>query len=477
MLSGWSITRSISLGFALLLVSMGCMAGLSSNRMLHVLSVQSEHAAGLVPAATLADNFQREMLNARISLIYFVTIQKQGSRVAGMEHLEKAQQALNQLTDLLRQRDELSDLQPLVGRLNSELSGYRKELALTIGLVEGGTTSGPAYVGQVKSWAAQGALLVGDADRAQVLSATLSNNRNQANIVSLRSTAMLCLWLFGASIVVCVVVATMIVRRLNTALLEITWALDQGASQMAQSSSEIAQSSYALAQNASEQAVTIEKTTAATTQIHAVAERTREHSTLTAKVVEGTESGFLKTSSSLTEMSKVVEAIHESSEKVSKIVKVIDGFAFQTNILALNAAVEAARAGEQGLGFAVVAEEVRRLAQLSASAAGDTALLVQESMQRSTSGRAQMKEVLANIQGVTLESRRMRELVQEIQVGSREQSQGVEQIHQAIDHMEQVTRSSTAQAEQGAAWSEELKKQAQSMSGLVERMKVLVEGR
>lgn len=477
MFASWSIKRSISFGFAVLLGSMGCMAGLSASRMSRVLAVQREHAAGLIPAAEFANDLQREMLNARISLIYFVTIQKAGSRDLGMKHLETAKAMLVKLTALAMRREELSGLRPLLANLNRELADYEEELGRTIRLVEGGTTSGEAYSTQVKAWAESGAVLVGDADRTQALASEMNETRNQANIESLQTTVDLSVEFFLLSMAVCVALAAAIVRRLNVSLRRVTSALEDSSEQIAASSSRIAGSSQALAQNVSEQAATIQETSSASAGIHSMAMKIKENSVATAQVAVSSQAGCEETNTSLAEMEKAMEAIHTSSQRVSQIVKVIDQIAFQTNILALNASVEAARAGEHGLGFAVVADEVRNLAQRCASAARDTTDLVQESMERSIAGREKMNSVAGHMQAVTLESQHIRKLVEEIKVGSIEQSRGVDQINGAIDQMEQATRSSAAQAEQGAASASELNTQAVAMSDVVFRLKTLVEGK
>src|SRR5205814_9930224 len=114
---------------------------------------------------------------------------------------------------------------------------------------------------------------------------------------------------------------------------------------------------------------------------------------------------------------KMVQAMSDiktQSDKISKIIKVIDEIAFQTNILALNAAVEAARAGEAGMGFAVVADEVRNLAQRCAQAAKDTAALIEESIAKSADGKVKVDQVAQSIQGITEGSSKIKTLVDEV---------------------------------------------------------------
>jgi methyl-accepting chemotaxis protein/methyl-accepting chemotaxis protein-1 (serine sensor receptor) len=166
--------------------------------------------------------------------------------------------------------------------------------------------------------------------------------------------------------------------------------------------------------------------------------------------------------------------INASSDKIAKIIKVIDEIAFQTNILALNAAVEAARAGEAGMGFAVVADEVRNLAQRSAQAARDTAILIEESISKSNGGKVKVDQVAKAIETITEQSTQVKTLVDEVQLGSEEQSRGIEQIGKAITQMEQVTQRSAASAEESASAAQQLSAQSASLKDIVTRMNHLI---
>ena len=172
-----------------------------------------------------------------------------------------------------------------------------------------------------------------------------------------------------------------------------------------------------------------------------------------------------------------MDEINDSSDKISKIIKVIDDIAFQTSILALNAAVEAARAGDAGLGFSVVAQEVRSLAQRSAQAAKDTALLIEESIAKANAGKVRLDQVAAAVCSIAESTAQVKILVDEVQVASGEQSRGIEQIASAMNQIEQVTQSTAANAAQNSAASKGLTAQAQRQIRLVVmRLRLLVTG-
>lgn len=272
------------------------------------------------------------------------------------------------------------------------------------------------------------------------------------------------------------VVVVFVIRQINTVLRNSVVELSESAVQIVSAAGQVAASSQSLAQGASEQTATIEETSSASAEINSMARRTTENSRASAEMVTRSQESFERTNHSLDEMVDAMDGINASSQKISKIIRVIDEIAFQTNILALNAAVEAARAGEAGMGFAVVADEVRNLAQRCAQAAKDTAGLIEESIQRSDGGRVKVDQVAVAIRAVTTESAKIKVLVDEINVGSVEQSNGIDQISRAITQMEQVTQSSAANAEESAAAAEELNAQAEHMKDVVESLRSMVDG-
>ena len=177
---------------------------------------------------------------------------------------------------------------------------------------------------------------------------------------------------------------------------------------------------------------------------------------------------------SLDRMVVQMNDIGNSSNKIARIIKVIDEISFQTNILALNAAVEAARAGEAGLGFAVVADEVRNLAQRCAQAARDTSGLIEDSIVTSRDGNARLDQMAGNVRAMTESSTLVKSLVDEVNMGSQEQARGMEQISRAVTQMEQVTQRTAATAEESASAGTDLSGHANALRTLVHEMRDMV---
>ena len=265
-----------------------------------------------------------------------------------------------------------------------------------------------------------------------------------------------------------------IVRGINTSLRLSASELSEGAGQIASAASQVATSSQSLAQGSSEQAASLEETSASSEEVTAMTRKNAENSRSAAEVMAEVDGQIKDGNRALDEMVVSMNEINSSSDKISKIIKVIDEIAFQTNILALNAAVEAARAGEAGMGFAVVADEVRNLAQRSAQAAKDTAALIEESIARSTGGNAKLQQVANVIRTITDSAARVKTLVDEVSLGSQEQARGIEQISKAVAQMDQVTQSTASSAEESASASEELSAQAQALRQVVTRLEALV---
>jgi methyl-accepting chemotaxis protein len=172
-----------------------------------------------------------------------------------------------------------------------------------------------------------------------------------------------------------------------------------------------------------------------------------------------------------------MQAMSESADRVSRIIKTIEEIAFQTNLLALNAAVEAARAGEHGRGFAVVAEEVRNLASRSASAAKETATLLEANAERVAAGAQISRAAGEALEDIVANAQKATQLVQEIAVACIEQSKGIQEITVATSQLDKVTQTNAANAEESSSVSEELSSQAFMLRESVVELAGVLQGR
>ncbi len=299
---------------------------------------------------------------------------------------------------------------------------------------------------------------------------------SQAHSDSLQSQSMSIGVMMICILLAIVAVAVFTVRIISRTLAVAVREISEGAVQVASAATQISSSSQSLAQGSSEQAASIQETSASSEEINSMARMNSENSRAAADLVTGSQQKFDQTNKSLDQMVVAMDEIKTQSDKISKIIKVIDEIAFQTNILALNAAVEAARAGEAGMGFAVVADEVRNLAQRCAQAARDTSALIEESVTKSSDGKIKMDQVAVAIRSVTGESAKIKALVEQVSQGSREQTKGIEQVSRAITQMEQVTQQTAANAEESAAAAEELNAQSETLKEIVERLATMVGG-
>lgn len=246
--------------------------------------------------------------------------------------------------------------------------------------------------------------------------------------------------------------------------------LTEGSTQVASAAGQISESSQSLAEGAAQQAGSIEETSSAMEEISSMVNQNADNAKEAANLANHCNTSAEHSDKAMGMLNTAITDICGSSKQIASIIKVIDEIAFQTNLLALNAAVEAARAGEHGKGFAVVAEEVRNLAQRSASAARDTAQLIEDSVKKVDVGVDLTKRVETSLQDIVKNVKKVTDLVNEIANASQEQSEGVGQVGKAITQMDQVIQQNAASAEETAAASEELSAQAQKLLALVDRI-------
>lgn len=267
-----------------------------------------------------------------------------------------------------------------------------------------------------------------------------------------------------------------VVYRVTDSLGNAVADVSQGVVQIVAAAGEVSSASQALAQGACQQAASLQETSASSAEIDAMTRKNSDNLRAAADLVTHSQQRFVETNRSLEAMVVAMGEIGVQSSRISRIIKVIEEIAFQTNLLALNAAVEAARAGEAGAGFAVVADEVRSLAHRCTQAARDTTVLIEESIAKSNDGKTKVDQVAQEIRSITEDAAAIRNLVEEVHLGSREQTSGIAQIAKAISQIDQVTQSAAAQAENGAAASDVLRSEARSINQAVRWLRSLVSG-
>lgn len=229
-------------------------------------------------------------------------------------------------------------------------------------------------------------------------------------------------------------------------------------------SSEIAQGNADLSSRTEQQAANLEETASSMEELTSTVKLNADNAKQANVLAEQASTVAVDGGALIQQVVTTMNAINESARKISDIIGVIDGIAFQTNILALNAAVEAARAGDQGRGFAVVASEVRTLAQRSANAAKDIKALISDSVQKIDSGNSLVGKSGDTMKEIVNAIKRVNDIMAEIAAASAEQSTGIEEVSTAVSQMDEMTQQNAALVEQAAAAAESLQSQADQLN-------------
>ncbi len=467
---GWK--AGMTTGALVLVLVLLAAAGLHAISTLHRSfdAVADKTSRQLILAGKI-DAAESDMLAGQRGAVLGLYSKDPGVTLAGKElfreNAARLQQSLAQLDPVLDDRQS----KDLAADIQTHTVAWVSGFADVERLIEGGNPDGAAQA--LHQLMPHSQSVADDAGRLiEIEAAALQDEKRAAgeqHSWSLWITLMLVVLGAGASLA-----AAWILRDALRQVRRVASEMFEGSRQVAAAAAQVASASQSLAQGTSQQAATLEETSSSAAEITAITRKNTQNTvsvvgnmTETRRVVEDANRNLSQMIGSMTE-------INASSQKISKIIRVIDEIAFQTNILALNAAVEAARAGEAGMGFAVVADEVRNLAHRSAQAAKDTAALIEESIAKTTEGGGKLNLVAKSIQQITGSTAQVKTLIDEIDAGSNEQSRGIQQIAIAIEQMEQVTQRSAANAEESAAASEELASHAQHLAESIEVLREVV---
>jgi methyl-accepting chemotaxis protein/methyl-accepting chemotaxis protein-1 (serine sensor receptor) len=384
------------------------------------------------------------------------------------ESVEQIQKIATELQPLLATEEELRALKDL----EEQLPGWQSVRQAMFGLVDAGDFEALAKVQSGEAHTAVEAVdkcavaLIGLEAKAMAEAAVASHSAaSQAYVVQILSLGVAAI--AGAIVIV-------IIWRLGRGLTELAASLNHSADRVASTSAQIGAQGKSLARAASEQAASLEETSAAAEEATAVTRQSQEHTLTAAHLMAEVEQSTHAGSAALQEMISSMALISESSEGISKVIRVIDEIAFQTNILALNAAVEAARAGESGMGFAVVADEVRNLAGRCGQAAKDTAGMIEQSVTRSRDGSAKLQKLSELVHSIVTRSQEVKGLVDLVKAGTEQHSIGIEQIAKAVAQIGQTTQQTAAGAEESASSGEEMTAQAEALRADARGLEMLV---
>lgn len=472
----WTIGKRVAVGFASAIavtVALGCFAYFHLKNINAAYGIVSKDS---IPGTALITKAATAAVQSRLTTYKFILSTDQADQAQLEQQLAEQRKAINSLLkeyEALVATDENKGLLQAVHACQEEYSGALDRI---LKLRRQTTDSGVIYL-KARSDLDPVGLKYAGAFQALIDFEKQDADKATAEIAStiLHADEGIALGLVAA-IVVASVVGVLITRGTNRILTSVATSLNEGAVYVSEAAAQVSMSSHAVANGASSQAAALEQTSSALIEVSSMIHNNTGHAQDANALAKAAREAADQGSTEMLAMSSAMDAIRNASDDIAKIIKAIDDIAFQTNILALNAAVEAARAGEAGAGFGVVADEVRNLAQRSASAARETAGKIESAISKTAQGVQISANVVQRLNEIVGKVHRLGELVAQVAEATKDQNQGISQINVAVTQMDQVTQTNAASAEESASAAAELSAQASSMRDTVRDLLSLVGG-
>lgn len=462
----WTVGQRLSAGFAAILLVLGGLAA-ESYHSLHTALVDFTEYRGDARASNVITEVHVQFLEMEIATRDLTSAHPATAAERYAEHRQALARYFAQAQALIAE----PALQKKLAAVQTELAQHDALFQqLQQALRDRNTDQVNTLAGR---FADAGAIIDREINALEEHLVHQQNTDGPRMAAELAHTQSAVIWIGNAAILLGIGMAWIIARSITRPLTLLATNIGAGADQAAAAAGQVSAASQSLAEGASEQAASLEESSASLEELSSMTKRNAESSLRAKDVAAHAKIAANDGAARIDSMQAAMLSIRSASDDITKILKTIDEIAFQTNILALNAAVEAARAGEHGAGFSVVAEEVRALAQRSATAAKETAAKIEHSASQSAAGVKISADVTTGFGQIQAKIQELDQLIGEIANASGEQSHGIAQITQAVSQMDQVTQANAGSAEETAAAAEEMSAQALMLKEAVEELRAL----